>query len=242
MAVSRGSAWIWCPSSKPRLAELPRFFGRRKGKRLRPVVRDRVGRLLPELAIAEPPAGATIDPRSLFPGAPREVWLEIGFGGGEHLAWQAARHPDVGLIGCEVFANGIAALLGHVEAEGLDNVRIFPEDARRLMPALPDASIGRAFVLFPDPWPKTRHAERRFVGADNLHQLARLLVPGAELRIATDDPTYQKWARAQMSDHPAFQDRTDDPTVKPADWPATRYEQKALCAGRQPHYLLYRRV
>ena len=223
------------------MPESPRFFGRRRGKRLRVAGRDRFARILPGLTIAEPPPGTVIDPASLFSRPPREIWLEIGFGGGEHLARQAVRHPDIGIIGCEVFVNGIASLLAHLEADGLDNVRIFPEDARRLLPALPDGAIGRAFVLFPDPWPKKRHAERRFVGAANLDQLARLLAPGAELRIATDDPTYQKWARDQMARHPAFLDMTGEATAKPADWPATRYEEKALAAGRQPHYLVYRR-
>ncbi|HIJ62797.1 MAG TPA: tRNA (guanosine(46)-N7)-methyltransferase TrmB [Rhodospirillaceae bacterium] len=241
MADFPGNAWTWCPSSRAGLAESPRFFGRRRGKRLRVAGRDRFARILPALAIAPPPPGSRIDPASLFPRRPGEVWLEIGFGGGEHLAWQAARHPEIGIIGCEVFVNGIASLLGHVEAQGLDNVRVFPEDARLLMPALPDGGIGRAFVLFPDPWPKKRHIERRFVGPDNLDQLARLLAPGAELRIATDDPTYQKWAREQMARHPDFQDLTGEATAKPDDWPATRYEEKALAAGRQPHYLVYRR-
>ncbi len=197
--------------------------------------------LLPRLAVAEPQPGQSLDPRSLFAGAPRAVWLEVGFGGGEHLAWQAARHPDVGMIGCEVFLNGIASLLGHVQRERLENVRIFAEDARRLFPALPDASIERVFVLFPDPWPKKRHAERRFIHDSNLDQLARLLIDGGELRVATDDAVYKEWAVEQMAARPDFLNVTADPAAKVEDWPATRYEAKAREQGRQPIFLRYLR-
>ncbi len=220
---------------------MPRFFGRRRGKPLRRTGRGLVESLLPRLAIAMPEAGQTVDPFTLFPGAPRSIWLEVGFGGGEHLAWQAAHHPDVGVIGCEVFLNGIASLLGHVQREDLTNVRIFPEDARRLFPALPDASVERVFVLFPDPWPKKRHAERRFVHPSNLDQLARLMVDGGELRIATDDAVYKQWAAEQMAEHPDFLRATGDPVTKTDDWPMTRYEAKAREQGRQPIFLRYLR-
>ncbi|HXP96855.1 MAG TPA: tRNA (guanine(46)-N(7))-methyltransferase TrmB [Telmatospirillum sp.] len=221
--------------------EGPRFFGRRRGKSLRVAGRTLVETLLPKLAIAEPQPGASLDPATLFAIPPKAVWLEVGFGGGEHLAWQAGAHPDVGLIGGEVFLNGIASLLGHIDRQGIENVRIFAEDVRRLFPALPEACLQRVFVLFPDPWPKKRHAERRFIGPDNLDQLSRLMADGAELRIATDDATYKSWAVSQMAQRPDFEDVTLDPSAKTEDWPTTRYEAKARSQGRQPIFLRYLR-
>ncbi len=195
--------------------------------------------LLPRIAIAAPAAGTALDPCVLFPRPMREFWLEIGFGGGEHLAAQAAAHRDVGLIGSEVFLNGVAALLGYVQREQLDNVRVFAEDVRHLFPALPDACFAKVFVLFPDPWPKKRHAERRFIGPANLPTLARLMPEGAELRVATDEPTYKEWAQEQLEASPHFVTATPDPTRRPAEWPQTRYEQKAVREGRQSIYLRY---
>jgi tRNA (guanine-N7-)-methyltransferase len=221
--------------------EGPRFFGRRRGKSLRVAGRTLVETLLPKLAIDEPSPGESLDPRSLFAVPPKALWLEVGFGGGEHLAWQASSHPDIGLIGGEVFLNGIASLLGHIDRQAIANVRIFAEDVRRLFPALPDACLDRVFVLFPDPWPKKRHAERRFIGPENLVQLSRLMADGAELRIATDDETYKAWAESQMAAHPDFENVTEDRLVKSEDWPATRYEAKARAQGRQPIFLRYLR-
>jgi len=149
-----------------------RFYGRRKGRPLRKGQQQLIDTLLPRLAIALPDAGK-LDPKSLFPHKPAQVWLEIGFGGGEHLAEQARANRDVGLIGCEVFLNGIATLLAQVSANALDNVRLYPEDARDLLDALPDGSLDRVFLLFPDPWPKRRHADRRFIRPANLDLLAR---------------------------------------------------------------------
>lgn len=219
----------------------PRFFGRRRGKSLRATGRGLIETLLPRLAVAEPPAGRRLDPRTLFGPSVRSIWLEVGFGGGEHLAWQAAAHPDIGLIGGEVFLNGIASLLGHIDRQGIGNVRIFPEDVRRLFPALPDACLDRVFVLFPDPWPKKRHAERRFIGGANLDHLSRLMRDGAELRIATDDAVYKAWAVEQMALRADFENVTADPFSKVEDWPATRYETKAREQGRQPIFLRYLR-
>jgi tRNA (guanine-N7-)-methyltransferase len=182
-------------------------------------------------------------PRLLFdPAAPTAFpcWLEIGFGAGEHIAWQAAQNPAMVMIGCEVYRNGVAALLGQVERQNISNIRIWPEDARDLMDRLPDRSVARAFLLFPDPWPKSRHAERRFVGPANLDSLARILEPGAEFRLASDDPTYLDWVREHLPAHPAFEPMAEG-GARPADWPPTRYEQKALRQGRQPGYFRYRR-
>ncbi|MDO8606956.1 MAG: tRNA (guanine(46)-N(7))-methyltransferase TrmB [Phaeospirillum sp.] len=220
----------------------PRFHGRRSGKALRRNALDLIDTLLPRLAIAVPEPGACLNPLALFPHAAREVWLEVGFGGGEHIASLAEAHPDIGLIGGEVFRNGIASLLGHIQARALGNIRIFPEDVRLLLPALPDASLSRVFVLFPDPWPKTRHAERRFICPDNLDAIARILRDDGELRVASDDPIYVEWAARHLDSHPAFTKvlATVQRDTLPEDWPATRYEQKCL-AGRAPTFFLYRR-
>ncbi|HVJ40613.1 MAG TPA: tRNA (guanine(46)-N(7))-methyltransferase TrmB [Dongiaceae bacterium] len=226
-----------------------KFYGRRKGRKLRVNQQGWMDVLLPQLAVQLPAGEALLDPASLFPGKMDDIWLEIGFGGGEHLAAQAAAHPTIGFIGCEVFVNGIASLLGHLDhqraaGQGGDNVRVYPEDARDLLARLPARSLGRLFLLFPDPWPKARHARRRFVNRENLDLLARLLKPGAELRIGSDDPTYIGWALAHASNHPAFTwlaNAAADWQQRPADWPPSRYEQKAIRQGRQPAYFRFRR-
>jgi tRNA (guanine-N7-)-methyltransferase len=219
------------------------FHGRRKGRRLRPGQQRLVQENLPRLRIELPPPGSRLDPATLF-GPDRELWLEVGFGSGEHLAWQAQTHPEVSLIGCEVFENGIARLIGHAVEQGLDNLRVFPDDARMVMDRLPDRCLSRAFILFPDPWPKTRHAERRFVGRPNLDRLARLMRPGGELRMASDDPGQIRWMLAETIDHPDFfwlAAGPEDWRRRPADWPPTRYEAKALREGRKPAYFRFRR-
>lgn len=204
---------------------------------------DLIETLLPRLAIGLPGQGETIAPATLFPRPVEQVWLEVGFGGGEHVIAQARLYPHMGIIGCEPFRNGIASLLGHLSDTDIDNVRIFDEDVRRLFPALPDGVVGRAFVLFPDPWPKKRHAERRFIGPDNLDSLARIMADGAELRVASDDPIYAEWAATHLEAHPAFAQIqvTRDRADLPEDWPATRYEQKCL-ANNPPTFFRYRRI
>lgn len=218
------------------------FYGRRQGRKLRPGRQHLMDELLPRLSIALPDAGGKIDPFGLFPSRPQLLWLEIGFGGGEHLAAQAARHPEIGFLGSEVFVNGIATLLAGVERDRLANLRIWPEDARVLLDALPDACLERVFLLFPDPWPKRRHADRRFIGPENLARLARVLAQGGELRVASDDPGYVAWTLQHLRRHPAFRwcaVRADDWRLPPADWVPTRYEAKALAEGRKPAYLRF---
>lgn len=225
------------------------FHGRRKGRRLRSGRQRLMADLLPQLAIALPATGG-LDPRALFAEAaalPKDapIWLEIGFGSGEHLAWQAERNPTVGFLGSEVFENGVARLMGHVAAQGLANIRVFPDDARLLLDALVPTSLDRVFLLFPDPWPKARHAERRFVSGANLDRLARLLRPGSELRMASDDPGQVRWMLEQTSRHPAFVWLAEGPRdwrERPADWPPTRYEEKALAEGRTGSFLRFRRL
>jgi tRNA (guanine-N7-)-methyltransferase len=220
------------------------FYGRRHGRKLRPGRQRLMDELLPRLAIPAPAEGR-IDPFALFPSRPRALWLEIGFGGGEHLAVQAARHPEIGVLGSEVFVNGIATLLAAIEHERLGNIRIWPEDARLLLDTLPDACLERVFLLFPDPWPKRRHADRRFIGPDNLARLARVLAQGGELRVASDDPGHVAWALMHLRRHPAFRwcaARADDWRRPPADWVPTRYEAKARGQGRRPAYLRFLRT
>lgn len=220
------------------------LYGRRRGRRLRPGQRRLEETLLPELAVALPPEGALLDPARLFPDRVADLWLEVGFGGGEHLAAQAAAHPDVGLLGCEVFENGVVKLLAEAERRKLRNVRILVDDARLLIRALPDRSLGRVFVLFPDPWPKVRHHKRRFVSTETLTELARVMKNGAELRLATDDVDYLRWMLERAPMHPDFAwlaRRPGDWRERPDDWPPTRYEQKAIAAGRAPTFLRLRR-
>jgi len=219
------------------------LYGRRRGRPLHRGQQALVDTLLPRLVVTLPAAGV-LDPSALFDPRPEEVWLEIGFGSGEHLAVQAAAHPAVGFIGCEVFENGIAKLLADVQRRALANVRILTDDARLLIAALPPASIGRVFILFPDPWPKQRHHKRRIVAKETLDALAAIMTDGAELRLATDDLDYLAWMLARLPVHPAFAwlaDRPSDWRVRPADWPATRYEAKAITAGRRPYFLRLRR-
>lgn len=201
---------------------------------------DLLTALLPRLAVARPAAEGHLDPRSLFETPLRAVWLEVGFGGGEHAAEQAAANPDVGILASEVFVNGVASLLNHCDRMALRNIRIFADDVRHLFPALPDACAEKIFVLFPDPWPKTRHAERRFIGPDNMPQLSRLLIDGGELRVASDDPTYIGWALGQLGSYPDFE-LTVSRGLRPEGWPPTRYEAKAIKAGRECVYMSARR-
>jgi tRNA (guanine-N7-)-methyltransferase len=199
--------------------------------------------LLPEVVVTIPSPGR-LDPRVLFGAGRPSIWLEIGFGGGEHLAFQAEHHPEAGLIGCEVFENGIARLLAKIDRRHLDNIRIFADDARLLIAALAPASVERVFVLFPDPWPKQRHRKRRILSRETLDGLAKIMTDDGELRLATDAPEYLCWMLEQVTRHPAFEwlaRRPRDWRERPADWPPTRYEEKARAAGRFPAFLLVRR-
>ncbi|MHA1601228.1 MAG: tRNA (guanosine(46)-N7)-methyltransferase TrmB [Alphaproteobacteria bacterium] len=211
---------------------------------LKALLRD----LLPRLSVALPPVGGMLDTGGLFPpqadGSARPVWLEIGFGAGEHLAWQARTHPDVGMLGAEFFVNGIAQLLRRVDNEDLAAVRIFQGDARDLLEVLPAASIDRVFVLFPDPWPKVRHHKRRLIQPDTLAQLARITRDGAQLCLATDDMPYARWMLEQLTGHSDFAWLAEGPgdwRQRPGDWPPTRYEAKAEASGHRPVYLRFAR-
>lgn len=205
--------------------------------------RGLIEELLPRLAIGAPARGE-LDPGELFVPPPQSLWLEIGFGAGEHLAALAEALPEIGFIGCEVFENGIARLLGEIERRRLGNIRLFTDDARLLLAALPAAAIGRVFILFPDPWPKQRHHKRRIVSREVLDCLARVMKDGAELRLATDDPGYFSRMLECVTSHPGFDwlaRRPADWRLRPPDWPPTRYEEKARAAGRAPLFLRARR-
>ena len=183
-----------------------------------------------------------LDIDALFGG--RELWLEVGFGGGEHLVHQAAANPDVGLIGCEPYINGVAMLLAKIRDAGVDNLRVHPGDARDLFDVLPEASLSRVFLLYPDPWPKKRHHRRRFVTQEHLEPLARVMTPGAILRVATDIPDYvrQTLQEVPKAGFDWLAERPRDWRAPWGDWLSTRYEQKALREGRVPHYLTFRKT
>ncbi|MBM3565669.1 MAG: tRNA (guanosine(46)-N7)-methyltransferase TrmB, partial [Alphaproteobacteria bacterium] len=186
-----------------------------------------------------------MDPATLFSFRPRAFRLEVGFGAGEHLAAQARDNPDVGFVGCEPFVNGVAALLGHIESARLENIRIHGDDARLLFGRFPDASFERVTVLFPDPWPKTRHHRRRFIQTESLDEIARILKDGGELRFATDHKDYARWTLFHALGHPAFSwtaRRAQDWRTRPVDSQPTRYEEKALKRGESCIYLVFQRV
>lgn len=218
----------------------PRFYGRRHGRRLRTGRKRLLDSVLPQLRLDRPDKDGLLDLAHLFARPMTGYALEIGFGAGEHLAWQARSHPETGFVGCEPFVNGITTLLAEIEAHGLDNIRIFPDDSRLLLPFLPTAGIARCFVLFPDPWPKRRHRERRLVNPAMLDQLARLMADGAKLRLASDHPLMVDWMLMHGRAHPAFDWLAQHPAdwqTRPADWPPTRYEAKALHG--QPVFLTF---
>ncbi|MBI6628867.1 tRNA (guanine(46)-N(7))-methyltransferase TrmB [Pontibaca salina] len=222
------------------------FYGRTKGQSLR---RSQKAYIDQDLASFSPgavdwdvnPERTPLDIQTLYGGRP--LWLEVGFGGGEHLVHQAARNPDVGIIGAEPYINGVAMLLGKIRRAGVRNLAVHPGDARDLMDVLPPRSVARAFLLYPDPWPKKRHHRRRFVTQEHLEPLARAMAPGAILRLATDIPDYVRQALEEVprAGFDWLAERPADWREPWDDWISTRYEQKALREGRSPHYLTFRR-
>lgn len=227
----------------PHESEL-RSFGRRRGRKLSArqehLLTEFAPRVRPDLARPAPAEVAT-----LFGAPVQQVWLEIGFGGAEHLVWQARHQPNVGIIGCEPFEEGVVKALTLIEDEKLANILVHADDARPLLRWLPAASLDRVFILFPDPWPKTRHRKRRLVGTPLLDQLARAMKPGAELRLGTDIGDYARTMLVALMRHPHFRWTATcaaDWRNRPADWPQTRYEAKAFREGRRCTYLRFVRV
>jgi tRNA (guanine-N7-)-methyltransferase len=242
-----------------------RSYGRRRGRKLSPRQERLMGELLPVVSpklgeappvplsgsFRAPDAQWASECGSKTSGAGRqaethltEIWLEIGFGGGEHLLWQARENPSVGIIGAEPFEDGVVKVLAAIEDEDLRNILVHADDARALLRWLPRDSLSRAFILFPDPWPKRRHQKRRLVNGQLLAQLSRVLRPGAELRIGTDIGDYARAILMSFQHCPDFiwlASGPEDWRARPADWPQTRYEQKALREGRRCYYLRFER-
>ncbi|MGR1581445.1 tRNA (guanosine(46)-N7)-methyltransferase TrmB [Thalassobius sp. S69A] len=232
------------PESHPSGAPWRNFYGRFKGKGLRDSQQRYLDEDLQKLSPGavsweQNPERTKLDLEALFQG--RDVWLEVGFGGGEHMVHQAQQNPQVGFIGCEPYINGVAMLLGKIRDAGCDNIRIHPGDARDMFDVLPEQSISRAFLLYPDPWPKKRHHRRRFVTPEHLKPLHRVLKPGAIFRVATDIPDYvrQTLEEVPKAGFDWLAERPDDWRQPWGDWISTRYEQKALREGRTPHYLTF---
>lgn len=224
-----------------------RLYGRRKGKALRQYQAALVADLLPKLAV---PAGeetppASLDPASLFAEPMAAYRMEIGFGGGEHLAHEASTTPDIAYIGCEPFENGMAKMLAEIDRAEMQNVRLHMGDALHVLRALKPASLDRIDLLYPDPWPKKKHWKRRFVSDETLVEMARVLKPGALFRFASDIDTYVEWTLAHVRANADFEwtaERAAD-WLEPWDgWPSTRYEAKAIREGRPPQYLIFKRL
>ncbi|MBK8173854.1 MAG: tRNA (guanosine(46)-N7)-methyltransferase TrmB [Rhodospirillales bacterium] len=220
------------------------FYGRRLSRPLRPNRRAALLERLPARSIELADDGALIEPATLFPRAKSEVWLEIGFGAGEHLIKRAQARPDVGFIGCEPYVNGVAALVSRAEAMALGHIRVFADDARLLLDRLRPATIARVFILFPDPWPKKRHHRRRLIQPDIVRHLARILIDGGVLLFATDNMDYARWALncvTANSDFSWLARRPADWREQPQGWETTRYEAKAQARGERCVYLSFLR-
>ena len=229
------------PPSHPERAR-GQLYGRRKGPKLRDYQAELLESLLPKLTWQAAPGA---DPAGYFDAPVEEVWLEVGFGAGEHLHALAQAHPNIGFLGAEPFINGVAKLLAKLapDADAKARIRIHMGDARDILTALPDASLGRVMILFPDPWPKTRHHKRRFIQTETLDVIARVLKPGGQLRFASDDPGYVAYALERLIAHPAFHwtaKGAQDWRERPSDWPPSRYEAKEIRG--KPSYFVFERV
>ena len=223
----------------------PLWYGRRRTHKLRPRRAQLVETLLPALRIADAAEDTPVDFADAFGRQADEVHLEIGFGAGEHLSGVAAAEPDVNFIGCEPFINGVASLLADIERANLTNIRLFDEDARQLLPRLPDASVAKIYLLFPDPWPKARHNRRRFIHQDSLSEFARIARDHATFIFASDHKDYVAWTLAEVQRHPDWTwaaTRPDDWRRPPPGWVETRYEAKGRKKGDLPAYLVMHRV
>ncbi|MEW6257913.1 MAG: tRNA (guanosine(46)-N(7))-methyltransferase TrmB [Pseudomonadota bacterium] len=229
------------PRRDPATGQMASFHGRRVGKPLRPVQAEAHGRLIARYRLA---LEALATPHTLFPAPVAGLALEIGFGGGEHLVHAAQARPDWGFLGVEPFLNGMTRALMDLEAAGLDTVRVFDDDAALVLARLPADCLERVDLFYPDPWPKRRHWKRRFVRADNLTLITRALKPGGLFRFASDVPDYVDWCLREVKAHGALAwraERADDWRRPFPGWPGTRYEAKALKAGRVGTYLTFQK-
>ena len=218
-----------------------RFFGRRKGQSLSARKRELMEDYFPKVALL-PEVGEGEWSAETVMAQAKALWVEIGFGKGEHLVWQAEANPDIAMIGCEPYINGVAALVDALSQRTLNNIKVYADDARHVLNRLADASVDRLFLIHPDPWPKSRHAKRRFVNPVMLDLMARVLKRGGEFRLATDHPVYREWALIQMAHRNDFEWVAETPRGwrdRPVDWPETRYARKALEGDAV--FLIYRR-
>ena len=222
------------------------FYGRRHGRKLRPRQVEYLEQGIASFGLAEdlPASKDLIEPRSLYGHQPDEIFLEIGFGGGEHLAARAEEKPAAGYLGAEPFMNGVASLCRHLVTRKLTNTRIWPEDVRLLLPSFKPASFDGVFILFPDPWPKLRHRDRRIIQQPMIAELARLIRPQGTLLLASDEPTAKTWMLEQMMRQDYFDwtaDQASDWRTPPEGWPGTRYMAKADREGRTSSWFVFRR-
>ncbi|MGB0681077.1 MAG: tRNA (guanosine(46)-N7)-methyltransferase TrmB [Magnetovibrionaceae bacterium] len=219
-----------------------RSFGRRRGRKLRPNRQALIDGHLPVLRL-DPADPKLSDPLTLFPEGLTALRMEVGFGAGEHIAAQAEANPATAFIGCEPFVDGVAALLAKIDENAITNIRLLDDDARPLMAALPDGCLERFTLLFPDPWPKARHAHRRFLQEETVAGIARLLAPGGMLHVASDHAPYISWALFHVLNNAAFEwtaRRAEDWRNRPEGSIQTRYEKKRKSGGA-PVHLIFRR-
>lgn len=222
----------------------PVWHGRRKGHKLTNYRQHLLMEMLPTLSLTISKKTKGLQINDVFPSRPLEIWFEIGFGDGAHLAKQAILNPEVGIVGFEPFINGVAALLSRIKKSNISNVRIFPDDARLALNYIPKSSISKIFILFSDPWPKRRHHRRRFIQHDTVELLANILVDGGKVVFASDCKNYVRWTLEKLHNHCSFQwsaECLSDWAAQPADWISTRYEKKALQKGEKPVYLIFTR-
>ena len=238
------------------VSDKPKFYGRRQGRKIRKAKSGLLERFLPEISLN----GAENISQDVFGCPVKEICLEIGFGNGEHIAGQALANRNTGFIGAEVFKNGVANLLTLITGikengdmpetitllpERTDNIRIWSDDVRLLFAKIPDGFLNKVFLLFPDPWPKKRHASRRFINPDNLKEIARILKKGGILRVATDHKVYKSWTLRRLHEDPNFRwtaKCSSDWRNPPADWIETKYQRKAVAEGRKPVFLDFERL
>lgn len=217
------------------------FYGRRRGRPLTPDRQNLFDQVMPQVEIQLDDSTHFIDMSTLFDDANKELRMEIGFGGGEHLAHQAKLHPHINFIGCEVFLNGVASLVRYVAEQSIENISIYDDDVHTLFPKLPDHCLSRLYILFPDPWPKKKHFKRRIIREENLHIFHRLLKPGGKLMLATDDLSYAEWMFDHLTNCPLFylpQDCLENCTTPLDNWIETRYQTKAVSQGRSTFYFV----
>ena len=223
----------------------PRFFGRRKGRPLSAAMQKRLDELLPEFVL---PAGPHTEDSlaACFPATSNAfLSLEIGFGGGEHLAALAKARPDAAFIGAEPFINGIVSLLRHIDKQNIKNIRIWPDDVRLILGDFPEASLSSVYVMFPDPWPKTRHANRRIFNPSMLDKLAFCIKPGGSLCFASDHPVAKSWLLAEVLCNSAFSWKAQsakDWRLRPSNWPQTRYMVKGVREQRASSWFDFMRT